>query len=150
MGEKLSGIIRFDAGNKTYLQQALYIREAVFVTEQGVDKTLECQGDEDAVHYLLFDAGKPVGTARWRKAEKGIKLERFAVLPEYRNMGAGKIILDKILKDVIRLNFPVYLHAQEGAVNFYRRNGFEIAGEMFMEAGIRHYGMVLSSIRNCE
>lgn len=136
-------VISFRHTDTELMQQALLIREKVFVFEQGVDKILEYTGDSEAVHYLLCDNGYPVCTARWRKTENGIKLERFAVLAEYRNKGIGKIILDKVVNDVQKFNLPVYLHAQEGAVRFYQKNAFRIDGEMFMEAGIKHYKMVL-------
>jgi predicted GNAT family N-acyltransferase len=136
-------IISFSHSNSALFQQALLIRETVFVMEQGVDKSLEYSGDSDAMHYLVFDNETPVCTARWRKTDKGIKLERFAVLAEYRSKGAGKIVLEKIINDIKPLNQYVYLHAQEGAVSFYLKNGFQIVGEMFLEAGIKHFKMFL-------
>lgn len=136
-------IISFHHTDIKLFQQALFIREKVFVIEQGVDKSIEYSGDAEATHYLLLDDRNPIGTARWRKTGKGIKLERFAVLADFRNKGTGKIILDKILLDVKPQGQVVYLHAQEGAVKFYLKNGFQIVGEMFMEAGIKHYKMIL-------
>lgn len=132
---------KFISTSNSYFQKALKIRETVFVIEQGVNKNLEYQGDAEATHFLLFNGDSPIGTARWRNTEKGIKLERFAILPEYRKKGAGTIILKTVLMDVIPLHKLIYLHAQAGAVSFYQKNGFEIVGEMFLEAGIKHYLM---------
>ncbi len=121
---------------------ALAIRTEVFVIGQHVDPALEYEFEEESHHYLLFTGGKAVATARWRETSKGIKLERFATLPEYRNRAYGSFILKEILKDIIPLNKTIYLHSQDTAVRFYERHGFEINGELFIEANIRHYPMV--------
>lgn len=124
------------------------IRYEVFVREQGVPEDLEYDGEDiNATHYLLWWEGKPIATARWRRTEKGIKLERFALLKEYRNKGLGQHILDAVLLDVERLSLPIYLHSQEKAVNFYERRGFVIVGEAFVEAGITHYKMIWPSMQ---
>jgi len=134
---------RFTIDDKNSAEQSFFIRRKVFVDEQGVDSTLEYNNEEQSNHYLLFLAGKPIATARWRETEKGIKLERFAVLPEFRNRGFGEIILKEVLKDVKPSGKTIYLHSQSRAVPFYERNGFMKEGEMFVEAGIEHYYMKL-------
>lgn len=121
---------------------ALTIRTEVFVHGQQVDPALEYEHEEECTHYLLFADGKAVATARWRETEEGIKLERFATLSEHRSRGYGKAILERILSDTLPFEKTVYLHAQLPAVEFYRRNGFRIIGEMFSEANIEHYKMI--------
>ena len=127
--------------DKKMAEKAFAIRKKVFVEEQGVDAALEYDHEEEAHPYLLFLGEKPIATARWRETVKGIKLERFAVLPEFRNRGIGEIILKEVLKDVTPLKKLIYLHAQVKAVPFYARNGFEKIGEQFTEAGIEHFFM---------
>jgi len=125
-------------------KQAFKIRNTVFVEEQMVDPTLEYDEFEDiATHYLLYYNNIPVVTARWRKTDKGIKLERFATLKEYRFKKLGDAILEKILADVKEFELPVYLHSQLKAVSFYERKGFVKEGEIFVEADIKHYMMRL-------
>lgn len=132
---------RFDSDNILLTDKAHSIRHAVFVEEQGVDPALEYEHDEEAHHYLLVVGKKYIATARWRELNGGIKLERFAVLPEFRNRGFGKVILLEVLIDTLPLMKPIYLHSQLKAVRFYERNGFVKEGEIFMEAGIEHYNM---------
>ena len=134
---------RFSFSDKDLAEQAFAIRKAVFVEEQGVDPTLEYDHEEDASHYLLFLGEKPIATARWRETDKGIKLERFAVLPSFRNRGIGEIILKEVLRDVCVSGRKIYLHAQVKAVSFYERNGFTKEGQLFTEAGIDHFLMKL-------
>jgi predicted GNAT family N-acyltransferase len=42
-----------------------------------------------------------------------------------------------------RPDAEVYLNAQLRAIPFYERHGFRKEGEMFVEADIQHYKMVL-------
>ena len=132
---------RFSFEDKVLAEQAFAIRRKVFVEEQGVDANLEYDKEESARHYLLIVGEKPIATARWRETADGIKLERFAVLPQFRNRGFGEIILEAVLKDVVPTGKHVYLHSQIRAVPFYKRNGFVEVGEHFFEAGIGHVEM---------
>jgi predicted GNAT family N-acyltransferase len=119
------------------------IRRKVFIDEQQVDPVLEYEYEEEAVHYLVIDNGLTVATARWRDTGKGIKLERFATLREMRGKGYGALILKRVLGDVEPLGKKIYLHAQISALDFYEKYGFVKEGEMFVEADIEHYMMVL-------
>jgi predicted GNAT family N-acyltransferase len=132
---------RFLFSDPELAEQAFAIRRKVFVEEEGVDPELEYDQEEEAHHYLLLLGGKALATARWRETEKGIKLERFAVLPEFRNRGLGGIILKEVLNDVTSPGKTVYLHSQLRAVPFYERHGFVKEGEIFYEAGMGHYLM---------
>ncbi len=137
-------VLSFTTEDKTLSEVAFEIRRKVFVAEQQVSREEEYdQFENSSTHYLVYDDEKPVGTARWRKTDKGIKLERFAVLKELRNSGAGTAILNKVLEDVIPLKEKIYLHAQITAINFYLKAGFVIEGDEFVEANIRHYKMEL-------
>ncbi|WP_343069158.1 GNAT family N-acetyltransferase [Hymenobacter citatus] len=130
------------------IASALHIREIVFVQGQGVPPDAEYDEHDrsDATHYLAISAdGTPCGAARWRPTDKGVKLERFAVLASYRNQEAGAALLRAVLQDV-RAAHPdatVYLHSQLPAVRFYERHGFEKVGEQFSECDIEHYKMEL-------
>ncbi len=137
----MAEVKRFNFNEKELAKQAFAIRRKVFVEEEGVDPDLEYDHEEEAQHYLLLLGGKAIATARWRETEKGIKLERFAVLPEFRNRGLGGIILKEVINDVVPLGKAIYLHSQLRAVPFYERNGFVKEGEIFYEAGMGHYLM---------
>lgn len=136
-------VIRFRTSDKEKATIAFDIRQRVFVDEQKVSREEEYDSHEDeSTHYLLLVAEQPAGTARWRFTEKGIKLERFAILPTFRNSGAGSFLVNQVLSDVIPLNKYTYLHAQVTAINLYKRAGFVQEGELFYEANIAHYKMV--------
>jgi predicted GNAT family N-acyltransferase len=127
--------------NNVDVQKAFDIRIKVFVEEQGVDKRLEYEHEEESTHFLAIVDGNPAGTARWRQTENGIKLERFAVLPQYRSSGVGAHLVKAVLNDVLPTNKKIYLNAQTQVVNFYAKYGFAPVGKEFEEAGIMHYKM---------
>jgi predicted GNAT family N-acyltransferase len=131
---------RFD--NRALMRFSNEIRNKVFIEEQNVDPEIEYEFEEEGNYYLLFDDNKPIATARWRRTEKGIKLERFALLKEYRNRGLGSEILHAVLEDVIPMGENIYLHSQVVAINYYKRAGFVEIGEPFWEAEIEHVKMV--------
>lgn len=139
---KIESFLYSDKGK---FELALSVRTKVFVNEQKVDKRLEFDGkDPEATHYLAYYKEKVVGTARWRQTDKGIKLERFAVLPEFRSKNIGQEILKVVLNDVKKINKKIYLNSQISAVGFYLKNGFSIQGKSFFEAGIEHVKMIFS------
>ena len=126
------------------LEKALAIRRKVFVDEQHCPAELEYANDDVATHFLATCGEQPCGVARWRKTENGIKLERFAVLPEFRGKGIGAHLVRAVLNDLSSDTNKIYLNAQLSAVDFYKPFGFEPVGEEFEEAGIRHRQMLFS------
>lgn len=141
-------IVKFQVSDKELSEKAFDIRNKVFVQEQNVDPSLEYENEEKCTHYLIIIDNKPVGTGRWRYTQKGIKLERFATLPKYRNRGLGTELLKRILSDVIPLSDKIYLHSQLKAVPYYERQGFRKKGDIFIEAGIKHYLMDFEKTNN--
>lgn len=135
-------ILSFDNQQHDYTREAREIRYRVFVDEQHVPEDLEYDEFEAVSrHYLMKVGDEPVATCRWRTTAGGVKLERFAVLQAYRGKGFGNLLVRNVLQDVLKLNKPVYLHAQEAVVPFYHKLGFRAYGDIFVEAGIRHFLM---------
>jgi len=123
-------------------EQIFSIRQTVFVIEQKVSREEEFDDfEKSSIHYLGMIDGFPAGTARWRVTENGIKLERFAVLNEFRMKGVAQAILKKVLEHVTPTGVYLYLNAQVTAVGFYEKNGFKKEGPMFTEANIDHFKM---------
>ena len=128
------------------LKTVFDIRQKVFVEEQCVSPEEEYDEFENtSAHFLATYNNVPAGVARWRETDKGVKLERFAVLQEFRNKEIGSAILKAVLADVLpqHSDKTIYLHAQLPAMNFYSRHGFEKTGPQFTECEIEHFKMVL-------
>ena len=139
-------IKKFLIGEDAKLAEAtLSIRRVVFIDEQKVDPEIEFEYESESVHFLLIDEGIPVSTGRYRITDKGIKLERFATLAQYRNRGYGSVILNEILKTVMPMDREIYLNAQSGAIPFYKKHGFVVKGDRFYEADIEHFKMILEN-----
>lgn len=117
------------------------IREAVFCVEQGISPADEWDHhDPICEHFLLYTAQTPIGTARVRPTGDGtLKIERMAVMEDYRDIGAGTFLLRAILNHVGAA--AVVLNAQTAVEGFYRKLGFEPDGAVFAEAGIPHIRM---------
>jgi len=124
------------------LQKVFAVRRIVFVGEQNCPPELEWEFEEESNHFLATVDGEPAGASRWRKTDKGYKLERFAVLKEFRGLGIGQELVKAVLADLPADADYVYLHAQVQAVSLYEKFGFEKTGPEFEEAGIQHYKMV--------
>lgn len=138
-------IVPFFFTDQSKFQKARAIRQKVFIEEQKVEERDEFdEFEESSSHYLMSLNNKAIGTARWRQIGSVVKLERFAVLEEYRGKKYGDQLLQRVISDAKKRQLPLYLHAQIKAIPFYARRGFEKVGEMFSECDIDHYKMVLS------
>jgi predicted GNAT family N-acyltransferase len=122
------------------------LRHRVFVVEQGVPVDMEQDElDDIAAHAVVRDPdGRVVGTGRMVPLGGGsARIGRMAVAPEARGSGVGAALL-AVLEDAARGAGcrRAEIHAQVQAIGFYRRAGYEPAGEPFDEAGIPHVAMV--------
>ena len=139
-------IIVYNIENPSDKKKAFKIRDLVFCKEQKVSKKIEFDGlDEICDHYLAKINELPIGTARIREEKKGtFKIERMAVLKEYRKKGVGKAIIKEILKNYSKLDKVnnLILNSQIGAKDFYKKFGFVEVGKEFVEANIKHKKMI--------
>lgn len=124
------------------LQKAFAIRRTVFVDEQNCPPELEYENEDVSTHFLALYDGEPAGACRWRKTDLGYKLERFAVLKEYRGKKVGSALVNAALLDLPADASYVYLNAQLDAMKLYAKFGFHPVGDQFEEAGIQHFKMV--------
>jgi predicted GNAT family N-acyltransferase len=134
--------------SKEQLNTVFKIREEVFVIEQEVDPAEEYdEFEEISTHFLAKVDELPAGTARWRFTDKGIKLERFAVLKSMRGRGVGQALVKSVIEDIAANHQSkgkkLYLHAQLDAIPLYAKFGFKKVGEMFEECNILHFKMEL-------
>ena len=129
------------------IKSAHVVREEVFQKGQGIDKNLDFDGkDIDCLQIVAMDEGKPVGTVRLRKIDdKTMKVERLAVLVDFRKNGVGKEIMLEAVKIAKSENIKkLVLNSQMSAKVFYDKLGFIPEGEVFEEVGIPHIKMSLT------
>ena len=123
-------------------KNVLDIRRSVFIDEQQIPVEIEIDAfEESAIYVIAYFDEEAVGTARWREIGNTVKLERFAVLKNYRNKGIGRkltmFIIDRIPQGKI-----IFLNSQESAIGFYSKLGFISKGPFFKEANILHQKMI--------
>ncbi|WP_125702796.1 GNAT family N-acetyltransferase [Lacticaseibacillus daqingensis] len=132
-----------DLTSPTY-QDAVGIRTTVFVTEQHVPQELELDADEArAIHFVAYENGLALATARLLPEVYGYHVQRVAVLAPYRHHGVGKILLDHLADYAAAHNAAeLRLGAQVQAVGFYKALGYQLTDTPeFLDAGIRHREM---------
>lgn len=139
-------IFPFNYHHNIIASHAHEIRRKVFVVEQNVKSDMEFDAFEtQSQHYLAYCDNRAVGTARWRETPHGIKLERFAVLPQYRGMGVGKVLLMHLIEDTKIHNKTIYVTAQTHMYKFFENAGFRLIEGEFTEVGIPHYKLIYPS-----
>ena len=124
------------------LDKVFAIRKIVFVDEQNCPPELEWEHEDESIHFLATHNGQPCGACRWRKTNLGYKLERFAVLQDFRGQGVGRALIAEALSDLPEDAHYIYLNSQLDAMSLYAKFGFVAEGEQFEEAGIQHFKMV--------
>lgn len=126
------------------LNHVYAVRKTVFVEEQNVPAEMEIdQYEAEAVHFVCYDKeGTAIGAARLRLFSDYGKLERICVLQAYRGQNIGKAIIRK-MEDKIRQEniWQATLNAQTHAIDFYKKIGYEVVSQPFMDAGIPHVTM---------
>lgn len=130
------------------LENAQSVRIKVFQEEQGISKELDFDGrDKESDNIIVYDNDKPIGVARVRyiqeKEKRIAKVERVAVLPEYRGKGIGRKIME-FIHEYLEKNKEIdeiKLEAQEYAKEFYEKIGYEQKGYTFEEVGKPHVEM---------
>lgn len=127
------------------LRDAFDVRRQAFVREQGISEDLVFdENDRDALHLVVRDGERAIGTARVRfLGNNQAKLERMAIARAFRHKGIGRGIIDFLDEELRGKQVQqVVIHAQEGAVEFYKSCGFQESGSPFREANIKHIKML--------
>ena len=141
------------------------IRHAVFVIEQRIPIEIELdEWDAESLHAVVYTylpsithkkseeqqnntQRLAIGTARllpsrYDKDPSIGHIGRMAVLPEWRSRGIGHLMLERLCGQARAQQFSsIVLHAQQRAIPFYARFGFQPTGLPFEEADIPHQAM---------
>ena len=124
-------------------KDALALRKEVFIMEQGVSLELEVAGEKGPLYFTGYLDELPVATARAFEEEPCVwHIQRVAVKKEHRGQGLASELLNGIEVSARdhKIN-TLTLGAQDQAQAFYKKLGYQVVGEGFMEAGIAHHRM---------
>lgn len=125
------------------LHDILRLRSAVFVVEQQcVYLDIDGRDIEPGVRHWWVEAnGTVVACLRQLDESDGsTRLGRIVTDPAHRGQGLAAALIEAALDTSDR---PVLLEAQAHLARWYRRFGFNIAGELYIEDGIDHLPMRL-------
>ena len=122
------------------------IREQVFIQEQHISPEDEWDAqDAIALHFVVYIAGQAVATARLLENHS---IGRVAVLTSHRGLGVGKVLMQAVIAYAQQQQRPfLVLSSQVHAQAFYQALGFIQEGEEYLDCGIPHIHMRLSSIK---
>jgi len=141
-------------GTQAEMDECLLVRRAVFIEEQGVPEAEEIDSHDgdparvsSAVHVLGRLPGRAVATGRLlldHTPSDNAHIGRVAILPELRDRGYGRAVMEALHVEARRRDFPgITLAAQLQAIPFYERLGYVARGAVFLDAGIEHRWMDL-------
>ena len=122
------------------------IRKNVFTDELHISESeLFDEYDETCDHFILFDGKQVVGSIRFLKTNDEIKLERMAILSEFRGKNYGKSAISQLTEYYnIEGYSKMILDSIFSVKDFYKKCGFIEEGEIFQRVGIDHIRMSLT------
>ena len=131
----------------TLPNDAKFIRETVFIKEQGFVNEFD-EKDEVAKHIVLYnDENKPIATCRYFPNKEGTVyfVGRIAVLKEFRQKSYGAVMLREVEQQIKNTDAKeIRLAAQVRAKGFYEKSGYSIVGSEFFEERCPHIWMYKS------
>ena len=122
------------------------IRKNVFTDELGIPESeLFDNNDETCDHFILFDGTRVVGTIRFLVMQNYIKLERMAILSDFRAKNYGKYAISQLTEYYGNAGYiKMILDSIYSVRDFYKKCGFIEEGDIFQRVGIDHIRMSLT------
>lgn len=137
---------QFNELTTTELYEILRSRSEVFMLEQNIICQDMDRVDYESLHCFILENDRAVAYLRafWGDKDKScVKIGRVLTLKH--GIGYGRILMDKSL-EAIKEQMPcerICLNSQKQAVDFYKKFGFCIISNEFLEEGVPHYKMEL-------
>lgn len=133
--------------DQTMLLKIMAARISVFVVEQKCYYQ-EIDGDDFSALHLIIQNEQGDLQAYSRIIDKGtfITFGRVLVLPEWRNLGLGRDLVDQTINQIQNLypSKPIKIEAQAYLIDFYKSFGFKIESDIYNIDNIPHINMSLN------
>ncbi len=133
--------------------EATYDLRARVLRDDGPDAEVRfsCDDDPATIHLAVCDRGRPVAVAslvpaptELRPGRAGWRLRGMAVEPALQARGLGTLLLDAAVERSRAAGAEVlWAHGRDSALGFYRRRGWSVEGDGYLEVGIPHHTVVL-------
>jgi predicted GNAT family N-acyltransferase len=122
------------------------IRKVVFTDELNISESyLLDKYDETCDQFLIKNGEITIGALRLRKENNAVKLERMAILSEFRKMSFGIKAINEVKKYCItKSESKIFLDSIYDIRDFYKKCGFTEIGSVFERVGLPHIRMEMS------
>ncbi len=123
--------------------EARYIRETVFLQEQGFEKEYD-ENDNIAKTIVIYDGNDAVGTCRlyWDNEVGCHHVGRIAVPKHRRGEGLGALVVTEAERVIKELGgTEVFISGQIQVADFYKKLGYTQYGEVYMEENHPHVAL---------
>ena len=112
--------------------------------------------EDQAYHLMITDlSNKIIGIGRLHEIKNTVdesvaQIRYMGILDEYQNNGLGTKVLNKLEKYAYSNNFnKIILHSRESAINFYKKNGYEVIKKThILYDSIQHWMMLKNNNLN--
>ncbi len=124
--------------------EILKVRSRVFLLEQNIIYLDEDDIDYDSLHCFFTENGQVTAYLRAFPDNEKIRIGR--VLTIARGKGLGRLLMEQSV-EAARKRFgtrAVIMNAQKHAEGFYKKLGFTVTSEDFLEEGVVHVEMELA------
>ena len=127
------------------IEEIKEIRKVVFSHELNISESyLFDEYDKTCDQFLIKNDEVTVGALRLRKENNAVKLERMAILSEFRKMSFGLRTIGEVKKYCMTKNeSKIFLDSIYDVRGFYRKCGFGEIGTVFQRVGLPHIRMEL-------
>lgn len=114
------------------VMMAMTLRGVIYLGEQFAPYGEEYDGNDfvGAAHLIAWKGEEPVGVLRLRFFADFAKVERAAVLQQYRRFGVMRVLMQEAQRYSARRGYRKMLgHAQLNRVKYWRTHGFRLRAE---------------------
>lgn len=137
--------------NSAAHKQMIELRNDILRKPLGLSFTpADFQKEQQNILIGAFEVNKIVGCCVLTKVnERTIQLRQMAVNNEFQGKGVGKKIVQYAEKIAQEEKYEtIMMHARSVAVSFYKKLGYTIEGNEFMEVSIPHF-MMKKNLKSC-
>lgn len=129
------------------LYDILQLRELVFTFGQKCSESDMDDVDRTALHLTAYSESKLAAYLRVYEKDGKVKMGRIVVHPDQQGKGLGREMM-LVAIPYLQKQFPgkvIEMSAQYHLEKFYQSLGFQTVSDVYMEAGIKHVRMSLTS-----
>ena len=109
-------------------KQIDFMLENIYAVE-----TLQKSMQENTEFYLLYEDGVAVGFIGFGPKDDLMRIDKIYLLPSTQGKGYGKMLIDFVAKQAIRLRLKeleLNVNRYNNAYNFYLKQGFKVVEEV--------------------